>query len=125
MAKYVRDPRPRRIVWVQDDVVEPRFYWLAVDRPQAGQRIVCEREGQEIRILEAPPGIGLTVRLDDEMADLDQDVRIAFGATELFRGRAARSKATIERVLKERYDPKSAFVAEVEVRIPDAVTTPR
>ena len=125
MAKFVRDPRPRRIVWVQDDVVEPRFYWLAVDRPQAGQRIVCEREGQEIRILEAPAGIGLTVRLDDEMADLDQDVRIAFGATELFRGRAARSKATIERVLKERYDPKSAFVAEVEVRIPDAVTTPR
>jgi hypothetical protein len=125
MAKFVRDPRPRRIVWVQDDVVEPRFYWLAVDRPQAGQRIVCEREGQEIRILEAPAGIGLTMRLDDEMADLDQDVRIAFGATELFRGRAARSKATIERVLKERYDPKSAFVAEVEVRIPDAVTTPR
>jgi hypothetical protein len=130
MAKFVRDPRPRRIVWVQDDVVEPRFYWLAVDRPQAGQRIVCEREGQEIRILEAPAGLGVTVRLDDEMADLDQDVRIAFGGLELFRGRAIRSKATIERVLKERLDPKSAFTAEVEVRIPEAaaappVTTPR
>ena len=130
MARHVRDPRPRRIVWVQDDVVEPRFYWLAVDRPQAGQRIVCEREGQEIRILEAPAGLGMTVRLDDEMADLDQDVRISFGGLELFRGRAVRSKATIERVLKERLDPKSAFTAEVEVRIPEAaaappVTTPR
>jgi hypothetical protein len=129
MAKYVRDPRPRRIVWVQDDVVEPRFYWLAVDRPQAGQRIVCEREGQEIRILAAPSGLGVTVRLDDEMADLDQDVWITFCGLELFRGRAPRSKATIERVLKERFDPKSAFTAEVEVRIPEAaappITTPR
>ncbi|MBU3682985.1 MAG: alpha/beta hydrolase [Phycisphaerales bacterium] len=130
MARHVRDPRPRRIVWVQDDVVEQRFYWLAVDRAQAGQRVVCEREGQEIRILEAPAGLGVTVRLDDEMADLDEDVRITFAGAELFRGRAMRSKATIERVLKERFDPKSAFTAEVEVRIPESaaappVTTPR
>ena len=28
-------------MWVQSSVTHPRFYWLAVDTPVAGQRIVC------------------------------------------------------------------------------------
>jgi poly(3-hydroxybutyrate) depolymerase len=115
MAGYVRDPRPAKVVWLQDDVTRPRFYWLAVDEPKAGQRIVAERQGQEIRILEAPAGVNLRIRLDDSMLDLDKDVRVTQGGKELFSGRAPRSKETIERVLGERYDPQAAFTAEVRV----------
>jgi len=115
MAAYVRDPRPAKVVWLQDDVTRPRFYWLAVDEPKAGQRIVAERQGQEIRILEAPADVKLRIRLDDSMLDLDKDVRVKQGGKELFSGRALRSKETIERVLGERYDPQSAFTAEVRV----------
>ena len=71
--------------------------------------------GQEIRILEAPAGINLRIRLDDSMLDLDKDVRVTQGGKELFSGRAPRSKETIERVLGERYDPQAAFTAEVRV----------
>jgi hypothetical protein len=49
------------------------------------------------------------------MLDLDKDVRVTQGGKELFSGRAPRSKETIERVLGERYDPQSAFTAEVRV----------
>jgi hypothetical protein len=115
MAAFTRDPRPSKVVWLQDDVVHPRLYWLENPDPKQGQRIVAEREGQEIRILEAPKGIALRVLLDDSMLDLDQDVRVTQGGEELFKGRAPRSKATIERVLKDRYDPRSAFTAEVQV----------
>ena len=115
MAAFTRDPRPRRVVWVQDDVVHPRLYWLAVDAPAAGQRIVAERDGQEVRILEAPAGISLRILLDDSMLDLDKDVRVTQGGKELFAGRAPRTRAVIERVLSERYDPRSAFTAEVKV----------
>ena len=92
MAGYVRDPRPAKVVWLQDDVTRPRFYWLAVDEPKAGQRIVAERQGQEIRILEAPAGVSLRIRLDDSMLDLDKDVRVTQGGKELFSGRAPRSE---------------------------------
>ena len=53
--------------------------------------------------------------LDDSMLDLDKDVRVTQGGKELFSGRAPRSRETIERVLGERYDPQSAFTAEVRV----------
>jgi hypothetical protein len=118
MAKYRRDPRPTKVVWLQDDVTHGRFYWLAVDRPQAGQRIVAERSGQEIRIVEAPAGIELRVRLDDAMLDLDKDVRVTHGGKPIFEGRVPRLRATIDRVLAERYDPSAAFTAEVTVRVP-------
>jgi len=115
MAGFTRDPRPRKVVWLQDDVVHPRLYWLENPDPRQGQRIVAERDGQEIRILEAPKGIALRILLDDSMLDLDRDVRVTQDGAELFSGKASRSKATIERVLKDRYDPRSAFTAEVQV----------
>jgi predicted esterase len=118
MAGFVRDPRPKRIVWVQDDVTHPRSYWLAVDSPKAGDRIVAERQGQEIRIIEAPAGKEIRIRLDDAMVDLEQDVTVVHVGQELFRGRVLRSRDVIRRVLGERHDPSMAFTAEIAIRIP-------
>ena len=115
MAKYTRNARPMKVVWVQDDVTHPRFYWLAVDEPKQGQRMVVTRQGQEITIVEAPPSLTVRILLDDTMLDLDQDVRVTQDGKELFAGRVPRSKAVIERTLQERFDPKAAFTAEVKV----------
>lgn len=115
MAKYARNARPLKVVWVQDDVTHPRFYWLAVDEPKQGQRLVVTRQGQEITIVEAPPSVAVRILLDDTMLDLDQDVRVTQDGKELFAGRVPRSKAVIERTLQDRYDPKAAFTAEVKI----------
>ena len=118
MAGFVRDARPRRIVWVQDDVTHPRAYWLAVDSPKAGERIVAEREGQQIRIAEAPSGKDIRILLDDAVVDLDREVSVSHADKDLFRGRVPRSREVIRRVLGERHDPGMAFTAEIVVRIP-------
>ncbi len=115
MAKYTRNARPLKVVWVQDDVTHPRFYWLAVDEPKQGQRLVVTRQGQEITIVEAPPNLAVRILLDDTMLDLDQDVRVTQDGKELFAGRVPRSKAVIERTLQDRFDPKAAFTAEVKI----------
>mgnify|MGYP003341041008 CR=1 FL=1 len=125
MAAFTRDARPKRIVWVQSSVTHPRFYWLAVDKPVAGQRIVVERDGQEIRVVEAPPGAALRIRLDDSMLDLDKDIRVVQADKVqgdkvkdnkvLFQGRIPRTRQAIDAVLGERHDPRSAFTAEVTV----------
>lgn len=115
MAGHVREPRPRKVVWLQDDVVHPRFYWLENPQPVQGQRIVAERDGQEVRILEAPPGVKLRILLDDGMCDLDREVRVVQGGQVLFSGVVPRSRAVVERVLADRYDPRGAFCAEVAV----------
>ena len=117
MAKFTRNLRPDRIVWLQDDVTHERFYWLAVEAPEAGQRVVVERDGQEIRILEARGLDTLSIRLDDSMLDLEKEVRVTHGETELFRGLVPRTIDVIARTLAERGDPKGIFSGEVMVTL--------
>ena len=114
MARHRRNLRPERIVWLQDDVTHDRFYWLAVDEPKARERIVVERDGNTIRIVEGGER-GLRVRLDDSMVDLDLPVRVMRGDELVFEGRVPRSREVIERTLAERGDPMGVFTAEVVV----------
>jgi dienelactone hydrolase len=115
MAGFVRNPRPAKVIWVQDDVTHRRFAWLAVDEPKAGAKIVVERSGQRVRVVEAPPSTVLRIRLDDEMLDLDAEVVVTQGERELFRGVVPRTREVLERTLEERGDPRSVFSAEVVV----------
>ncbi|MDZ4829007.1 MAG: alpha/beta hydrolase [Phycisphaerae bacterium] len=115
MGTFTRDARPTKIVWLQDDVTHRRFYWLAVDEPRAGARVVAEREGQIVRVVEATNIDSLCVRLDDEMVDLDRDVVVLQGVQERFHGRVPRTIATLARTLTERGDPRGVFSAEVAV----------
>ena len=118
MAGHVRNLRPERIVWLQDDVTHPRFYWLAVDEPVARRRMVVERDGQTIRIVESGGADSLRIRLDDLMLDLDQDVVVEHDGRELFRGTVPRTMSSLRRTLGERGDPRGMFPAEVVVEIP-------
>jgi poly(3-hydroxybutyrate) depolymerase len=118
MAEHARNLRPDRIVWLQDDVTHPRFYWLAVDEPVARRRMVVERDGQTIRIIEAGGAESLRIRLDDLMLDLEQDVIVEHGGQELFRGRVPRTRAMVQTTLSERGDLRGMFPAEVIVSIP-------
>ena len=52
MSQFKRNLRPKRIVWLQDDVTHNRFYWLTTDTPIQRERIVAERSGNIISILE-------------------------------------------------------------------------
>lgn len=117
MAKFTRNPRPDRIVWLQDDVTHTRFYWLAVPEPQARERLVVERHGQEIDILEASAPTRLSVRLDDSMLDLDAEVVVKRDEQELYRGKPDRTIAVMAKTLAERGDPKGIFYSEVEIAL--------
>ena len=121
MAKHVRNLRPARVVWLQDDVTEPRFYWLRNPAPKGGQRVVATRTGQEIAIEEATGGIDeLGILLDDDMVDLDKPVRVTMNGATLFEGVAPRATATLKATIEERGDPRAGFPAEVRVKLPAA-----
>ena len=119
MAKFTRNLRPERVVWLQDDVVHERYYWLAVEEPKARERIVVERDGQTIRIVECPGPKVLLIRLDDTMVDLDQEVVVVHGDEELFRGKVERTIAVMARTLAERGDPRGVFCGELRVEVPE------
>lgn len=119
MAKYTRNLRPRKVVWLQDDVTHGRFYWLANPDPKAGQRVVASIDGQTVTIAEAPGVARLEVLLDDALVDLDKPVRIEFGGRTLFEGVVPRTIGAIAATLADRGDPKAAFTASVEVALTD------
>jgi len=123
MAKNSRNLRPSRIVWQQDDVTTKRFYWLQNDEPVGRSRTVAEIDGQKIKIVEAPAGTRLTLRLDDSMIDLDELIIVEHGDRVLFEGSIDRTISTIARTMGERGDPIGIFHAEITVEFPSKETS--
>lgn len=124
LFQFERNITPERIVWLQDDRIHTRFYWLGVPESQAkgGARIVAEREGNTIRIEQCDPS-ELTIYLRDDMLDLDEAVKIEFEGQELFSGQVTRNIATIASTLIDRGDPTAVFTAQVTVNIPKSPKT--
>jgi len=117
MAERTRDPRPKRIVWLQSSRTHWRFYWLINPEPVAGSRVVVERDGQEIRILEAEGVESLIVRLDDSMLDLDRPVVVRQGDEVLFEGVVPRDFDVIRQTISERGDPAAIYYGQVTVQL--------
>lgn len=120
MAQFTRDPLPARVVWRQDDVAQPRLYWLAApaDQRRPGATIIAARDGQTIDIEQADDVAQVTVMLNDDMVNLDRPVTIAYRGRRLFREIAPRTLATIQQTLAQREDPELTFSAAVTVEIP-------
>lgn len=115
MAKHSLDRRPKKIVWLQDDVLHPSFYWLHVDKPIARSRVVVERDGNTFRILEASGLAALTLRMDRHMVDYTQEVSVVQGDKLLFQGKLQPSADVARRTLAERGVPTAIWDAEVRV----------
>lgn len=118
MAKYKRNPWPKKIVWFQDDVTHTRFYWLSVPpaEARAGREIHAEISGQTISLTKDVPS-GATLRLSDELLDLDKEVIVKVNGREIFKGRALRTAEAIRQSLDERADPKSASTALLKLTL--------
>ncbi len=116
MSEFTREPFPKRIVWKQDDVTHPRFYWLAVAPEHAKERTELRAgiDGQVIR-LESSDVPAVIVRVSDEMVDLDEPVRIVVGERTAFAGMIPRTIGMMARSLAERGDPGMVFSGEAKV----------
>ncbi len=118
MARHTRDPWPDTVVWRQDDVTHTRFYWLAVAPEDAKKDAVIRAsvEGQRID-LKTTDVRAVTLRLRDELIDLDRPIRVYANGELAFEGVVPRTEDAVRRSLEERFDPRSAAVGEVRVVI--------
>jgi len=115
MAKFTRDPWPKKIVWYQDDVTHNRFYWLRLPdgAPVKGQMLTAEVDGRTIRLAGDVPE-GTRVLLSDKLMDLDGPVEIAVEGRGSKSVKPVRTVGMIRAALKDRLDPSSTPVAAVE-----------
>lgn len=102
MAQFVRNLYPKRVIWIQDDVLRDNFYWLGVPEihRRAGAKIVAEIKGQTVRIEESDSPIVL-VGLNDELLDLDKPVTVRFGDRTIATKRFRRTESALGRPLNK------------------------
>lgn len=117
MAGFSRNPWPKKIVWMQDDVVHDRFYWLKIPdlgAALAGQKIVATVDGQTIRLDgDVPPKTELW--LSDKLLDLGQTITVIVNGKAPLTSNPARAAGTIRRSLEERIDLPAAATAVVVI----------
>ena len=116
MAKFTRNPWPEKVIWRQDGVIQTRFYWLGVAKSDysKGRRIEATVQGQMIS-LAAKQTSRVTIRLSDELVDLDRDLVVKLNGKQKFSGKTDRLKSQMSESLMERADDTSAAVAMITV----------
>lgn len=119
MAQFTRNLTPKRVIWLQDDVLHDRFYWLALPSGQAKprQRIEAKYDGQNFEIVEAQCD-KLELLLNDEMLDLDASIKVTKDGKTILEAKPQRTIGTLIRTLVDRGDPSAMFSASMEVELP-------
>lgn len=114
MAKFTRQPWPKKIVWVQDDVIHDRFYWLGVPAASAkeGGKITATVEGAVIS-LEGDVPAGTSLWLSDALVDLDRPVTVKVNGKVRHEGRIARERGVIEAALAAKPDKAACATARL------------
>jgi poly(3-hydroxybutyrate) depolymerase len=105
MAKYVRNPWPAKIVWVQDDVTHDRYYWLEIPKGLAkeGLKMIATVTGNEISI-EGDVPRGIALHLADPLVDLDTPVTVKINGVQSFSGVVPRTPGVISSSLDKNPD---------------------
>lgn len=116
MAKFTRQPWPKKIIWVQDDVSHDRFYWLQVptDAAKAGAKITAIVEGQSITLGGDVPS-KTTLWLSDALVDLDQPVSVKVNGKLVKEGTIARESEAIKASLADRPDAAACGTARIVI----------
>ena len=118
MAKYHRNPTPKKVVWVQGDEQKSAFYWLGVPMSEAakGKKIEARIDGNTVEILSSDY-TAATIYLCDKMMDLDKPVRVVLGDKVLFEGTVNRSPAVMRQTLRDRGDLSYIFPVRIDVNL--------
>jgi len=116
MRQYVRNPYPKEIVWQQEEVLRPAFYWLEVpsQEMQRGRQVRLSVEGNTVLITKCDYD-HLTIYLNDELVNLDKSVTVKCNGKRMFRGKVVRSEDCMRQTMKERGDIRYCFPAKIEI----------
>lgn len=117
MAKFLRNPAPKKVIWVQDDRLRSHFYWLQTGTQPAEQGNIAEVsiEGNEVRIAQNTYR-ELYINLNDALLDLDKPVIVTQNGKQLFKGKLKRSESIIQQTVEEYQDAAMVYSARLIVQ---------
>ena len=114
-GRFTRNPWPAKIVWLQDDIIHRRFYWLQVPEGvplKEKQTVVATVNDRTIALTGEVPAM-MTLRLSDRLLHLDRPLTVTVNGKKVFHGKVTRRAADILASLEDRADAASAATATV------------
>ena len=118
MAKYARNPYPKKVVWVQNDVAKEYFYWLGVPAGEAkkGKTLYADIDGNTVTIGDCDYS-SVRIYLNEKMVDLGKPVKVVHEGATLFEGTLTPSDALRKETLYTRNDLSYSFPCVIEVKL--------
>lgn len=118
LQQYQRNPYPTHIVWRQEEVTHPHFYWLTAptDQLQRGKTVRLTLQGNTVTIQQCDY-TQLTLHFNDHMVNLDQPITIRHNGKTLFKGKLPRTLTNLQTTLAERGDLRYMFPAQVTLQL--------
>lgn len=118
LQQYQRNPYPTHIVWRQEEVTHPHFYWLTAptDQLQRGKTVRLTLQGNTVTIQQCDY-TQLTLHFNDQMVNLDQPVTIKHNGRTLFKGKLPRTLTNLQTTLAQRGDLRYMFPAQATVKV--------
>jgi poly(3-hydroxybutyrate) depolymerase len=120
LQSQTRNPIPDKVVWEQGEYPRSTFYWLAADEANRakGALVRAQYDTAGVHISDAKDVKRVSIRLNDDMLDLDGAIRVDFKGQPLMEAQVVRTLAVIDHCIQERGDPGLVFSAELAVDLP-------
>ncbi|MCH2112587.1 MAG: hypothetical protein MK213_06980 [Planctomycetes bacterium] len=111
MAERTREPRPQKVVWVQDDVTHERFYWLSTRNPIPRSRLEVDHHGNVFKVLDAKGVKEFSISVDASMVDFSQPIVVTQEGVVLWEGTLTPSLRVMKETLAGQGDPRGIYQA--------------
>lgn len=117
MASYTRNSHPNKVIWVQDDRLHERFYWLGISQNDAatGKTLVATIDQQTITI-EHSDYDTFFIYLSEGFINLDKPITVLHKGKRLFKGKVKYDQQVIEETAKP-LDASRIALAKIVCRI--------
>lgn len=117
MAQYRRQAWPKHIIWQQEAVLRPNFYWISAPRQelQRGKRIDAVVRKNTINISHCDYS-EITLFLSDELVNLKKSVTVKLRGKKVFRSKLKPSETTYRQTLHLRQDPHFAAPCQITIK---------
>ena len=118
MAKYTRNPYPKKIIWGQEEVLRPSFYWVTAPAGELarGKMVRLQAEDNTIAISQCDYST-ITIWLNDSIVDLDKKVKVTYKGKTIHNALVPRKVENLSSSLYDRGDLSYSFPAKIEVKI--------
>ncbi|WP_214070673.1 alpha/beta hydrolase [Mucilaginibacter sp. dw_454] len=117
LASFKRNPLPKDVIWIQDDILRDQFYWLGTDIAKAkqGQKVRVAVSGNDINIIDDQDEV-LYIYLNDDLVNLDKKVSVSVNGKQVFNKRVSRNADIIKQSISARLDKGLIFSGKLVVK---------